>query len=163
MIEFQKALEVLCDSGVEFVVIGGVSAIIHGSVQFTFDLDVCYSRDGLNLRRLTAALAPFHPRPRGFPPDLPFIWDPATVKNSTVLTLQTDIGDIDLLWEVAGLGTFDDVKKHTVVLDAFGRRISTLSLPALIQAKRAAGREKDLRALPELESLLDAGDATEVK
>jgi hypothetical protein len=156
--QFEKAVQVLCDAGVDFVVIGGLSATFHGSARVTYDLDICYSRDSANLRRLAAALAPFHPRLRGFPVGLPFVWDEATLRNSTILTLQTDIGEIDLLAEVAGLGAFDDVKKRSITVDAFDRRIMTLDLSGLIQAKWAAGREKDLSALAELESLLEAGD-----
>ena len=112
----------------------------------------------MNLARLVSALAPFHPRPRGFPKDLPFVWDEATLRNSTVFTLQTDLGEIDLLAEVAGLGTFAEVRAESVAVEAFGRPVISLSLAGLIRAKRAAGREKDLSALPELESLLEAGD-----
>jgi hypothetical protein len=72
--------------------------------------------------------------------------------------LQTDIGEINLLAEVTALDTFDDVKKRSITVEAFDRQIATLDLPALIQAKRAAGRAKDLFALAELESLLEAGD-----
>ena len=71
-------------------------------------------------------------------------------------TLQTDVGAIDLLGEVTGLGAFEDVEKHSVSVDAFERRFGTLDLPSLIQAKRAAGRDKDISALAELESLLEA-------
>ena len=145
-----RALRVLCDADVDFVVIGGVSATFHGSARVTYDLDICYARTSINLRRLAEALAPFHPRPRGFPAELPFVWDQET--------LRTDIGEIDLLAEVAGLGSFDDVQQHSSTVHAFERQFATLDLPALIQAKRAAGREKDLSALPELESLLEAGD-----
>ncbi len=81
-----------------------------------------------------------------------------TLRNSTVFTLQTDIGEIDLLAEVAGLGAFEDVKRHSIIVEAFDRRIATLDLRGLIRAKRAAGREKDLSALVELESLLEAED-----
>lgn len=157
--QFEKAVQTLCDAGVEFVVIGGVSATFHGSARVTYDLDVCYSRAPSNLRRLAGALAPFHPRPRGFPAGLPFIWDEATLRSATILTLQTDIGEIDLLAEVAGLGAFDDLRKHSIVVEAFGRSIATLSLPGLIQAKRATGREKDLFSLAELESLLEANNS----
>ena len=80
------------------------------------------------------------------------------LRNSTVLTLQTDLGDIDLLAEVAGLGSFEQVKQHSIVAEAFQRQVATIDLPALIRSKRAAGREKDLSAIPELESLLQAGE-----
>jgi hypothetical protein len=143
---------------VEFVVIGGVSATLHGSARVTLDLDICYSRVPANLSRLAAALTPFHPRLRGLPDGLPFHWEERTLRNASVLTLQTDIGEIDLLAEVAGIGSYGDVKAHSIAVEAFGRQIFTLDLPALIRAKRAAGRQKDLAALPELESLLEAGE-----
>ena len=41
------------------------------------------------------------------------------------------------------------------MVDIFDRKISTLDLPALIAAKKAAGRPKDLESLFELESLLE--------
>jgi hypothetical protein len=63
---------------------------------------------------------------------------------------------IDLLAEVAGLGGYEQVKAHSVLVDAFDRRFATLDLPSLIKSKRAAGRERDIAALPELESLLEA-------
>src|SRR5579864_9554553 len=101
--ELARMLQALCDAQVEFVVVGGVSASLHGSAQVTFDLDICYSRSSVNLGRLTNALAPFHPRPRGFPKDLPFIWDQATLRNGSLFTLATDLGEIKLLGEVTGL------------------------------------------------------------
>ena len=154
--QFERAVQALCDASVEFVVIGGLSATFHGSARVTYDLDICYSRASANLRRLSEALAPFHPRPRGFPAGLPFVWDEGTLRKGTVFTLQTDIGEIDLLAEVTGLGAFDEVKLHSITVEAFERQVPTLDLTGLIQAKRAAGREKDLSALPELESLLEA-------
>jgi hypothetical protein len=102
--QFENAVQALCDAGVDFVVIGGLAATLHGSAQVTYDLDICYSRALANLHRLIDALAPFHPRPRGIPFGLPFVWDAATLRNGTVFTLQTDLGEIDLLAEVTGLG-----------------------------------------------------------
>jgi predicted nucleotidyltransferase len=154
--EFESAVQALCDAGVEFVVIGGLSATFHGSARVTYDLDICYSRTSVNLRRLVKALASAHPRPRDFPDDLPFLWEEATLRNASLLTLRTDLGEIDLLDEVAGLGTYDEVKARSIVVEAFGRRVSTLDLRSLIEAKRAAGRDKDIAALPELEGLLEA-------
>ncbi len=121
--QFTRAVQALCDEGVEFVVIGGLAATFHGSARITFDLDICYCRSSSNLRRLTAALAPFHPRPREFPAGVPFLWDDATLRNATTLTLQTEIGEIDLLAEVTGLGTYEEVKACSVTVDAWpGKR-----------------------------------------
>ena len=161
---FVQAVQVLTDAGVEFAIIGGWSAIMHGSAYVTNDLDLCYSRASVNLQRLARALAPYHPRPAGFPPELPFIWDEQTLHGGTVFTLDTDLGRIDLLAEVSGLGDWSEIPKCCVRLPAFGRDVWTLDLPSLIRAKRAAGRPKDLLVLPELESLLDAaGDTGKVR
>jgi hypothetical protein len=154
--QFESAVKVLCDAGVEFVVIGGLAATFHGSAQITYDLDICYCRTASNLKRLLIAIAPFHPRPRDFPKDLPFVWDETTLRNGSFFTLVTDLGEIDLLGEVSGLGAYDEVKAQSILVEAYGRRIATVNLRSLIKAKRAAGRDKDLRALPELESLLEA-------
>ena len=65
--EFERAFQALCDAGVEFVVIGGVSGTLHGSARVIYDLDICFSRSSANLKRLVSALAPFHPRLRDLP------------------------------------------------------------------------------------------------
>lgn len=153
---FEFALQHLSDEGVDFVVIGGWAAIFHGSAHVTNDLDICYSRDKENLRKLAGALAPYHPRPRGIPESLPFVWDAATLANGTVFTLNTDLGILDLLAEVSGIGSYAEVRAASVEVDAFDRRVRALDLRALILAKKAAGRPKDLLILPELEGLLEA-------
>ena len=150
----EAAIQALVDAGVEFVIIGGWSAILNGSAYSTNDLDLCFARNSENLHRLAGALAPYHPRLRDLPAGLPFVW--TTLRNGTVFTLDTDLGKIDLLAEVAGLGTFEEMTTGSVATEAFGRRVRTLDLISLIKAKRAAGRDKDLAVLPELEGLLEA-------
>jgi hypothetical protein len=121
--KFGVAVQALCDAGVDFVVIGGVAANLHGSAAVTFDLDICYSRSSINLPRLVQALAPFHPRPREFPTELPFVWDAATLRNITVLTLDTDLGKVDLFAEILGVGSFEEVKACAVELMEDGSRL----------------------------------------
>ncbi len=153
---FTPVVEALVDARVDFVIIGGWSAILHGSARMTEDLDICFSRSRENLKRLANALAPFHPRLRDFPPGLPFVWDEVTPSNGTIFTLKTDSGIVDLLAEVAGVGDFSAVKARSVPVEAFNRNVLTMDLPSLIASKRAAGRTKDLLVLPELESLAEA-------
>ena len=71
-------------------------------------------------------------------------------------TLTTAIGDVDLLGEIVGGGDFEALLPHTIVVDIFGCPCRCLNLAALIRAKRAAGRPKDLEALAELEALLES-------
>jgi hypothetical protein len=153
---FISAVQVLVDGGVEFIIIGGWCAILHGSVYVTRDLDICFSRRRDNLKRLAAALAPFQPRLRDLPQDLPFVWDESTFRNGTVFTLTTDLGIIDLLAEVAGVGAYEDAYNDSILVHSFGRDVRTLDLPALMRSKQAAGRPKDLELLGELQRLLDA-------
>lgn len=80
MKSFADAVHALADNQVDFVLIGGWSAIIHGSSYVTRDLDICYSRRTDNVQRLARALAPLHPRLRDFPLNLPFVWDSTTLK-----------------------------------------------------------------------------------
>jgi len=153
---YEGLIQKLIDSGVEFIIIGGWSAILHGSSYMTLDLDLCYSRNSANLKRLAAVLAPYHPRLRDLPPDLPFVWDDVTLRNGSVFTLTTDIGEIDLLAEVGGVGDYSQAMTKSVRKRSWGRDVWTLDLPALIESKRAAGRAKDLWIIPELEALLEA-------
>lgn len=152
------AVQALVDAGVEFVLIGGWAAILNGSVRAAIDLDICYARAPENDRRLAAVLAPLRPRPRDVPTELPFVWSAAKLDRRTEIKLATTAGPIDLLAEVSGLGSYQQVKASAKLVDAFDRRVWTLDLRGLIDSKRAAGRPKDLQALPEPESLLETLD-----
>jgi predicted nucleotidyltransferase len=78
-------------------------------------------------------------------------------------TFDTDVGDLDLLGEVKGVGNYDDCVKSSDEVEIFGFTFRVLSLEKLIAAKRAAGRAKDLLALPELEAILEHRNTTEGK
>lgn len=152
---FARVVSAFCKAEVEFIVIGGWCAVLHGSSYITKDIDFFLSKTPENVRRVVEALSPFQPRPRDLPASLPFVWDERSLGNMAVLTLITQLGAVDLLFEVAGLGTFEESRQKTVEAEAFGQRVLTLDLESLIRSKRAAGRPKDLAILPELESLLE--------
>jgi hypothetical protein len=156
MIKLEAAISSLADNRVDFVIVGGVAIKIHSSAYVTADLDFCYARTKENFTKIVAALSQFKPRPRNFPEDLPYFFDERTLQNATNFTFETTIGDIDLLGEVAGVGTYAEVEKASEIFDLYGREIRVLSIEALIKAKRAAGRTKDLLVLPELEALREA-------
>ena len=155
MIDLGAAIALLSRARVEFIVVGGVAAIAHGSARLTFDLDVVYARDAANLTRLAEALAQVRPYLRGAPPGLPFRWDAATIRRGLNFTLTTTLGDLDLIGEATGGGTYEALLPHSRPLEAFGVPFQCVDLERLIQLKRAAGRPKDLEALAELETLLE--------
>ena len=150
MTDVQRLLDVLGAAGVDFVVIGGVALVLRGSSRLTLDLDLCYSRDRDNLRRLAAALAPYHPRLRGAPPELPFLWDERTLESGLNFTLTTDLGDLDILGEVAGVGGYGQVAAGASELVVGDTPIRVMDLDTLERSKRAAGRAKDLLDLAEI-------------
>jgi predicted nucleotidyltransferase len=156
VIELEPALKALSENEVDFVIIGGVAITAYGSAYITQDLDFFYSRAAENLKRIVIALAPYNPFLRGFPKDLPFFWDVRTLQSGTNFTLDTDIGNIDLLGEVAGVGDYSTVKASAVEMRICNIMVRVISLEDLIKAKRAAGRTKDLLVLPELEALREA-------
>jgi predicted nucleotidyltransferase len=153
LIDFERTLTLLSDAGVQFVIIGGLAVTIHGSSYVTYDLDICYARDDENLIRLARALQPVNPRLRGAPAGLPFSFDEETLKRGLNFTLTTDLGDIDLIGEVTGVGDYPVVVATSMPVELFGTQYAVLTLDALIVSKRAAGRPKDLQALLELEAL----------
>lgn len=155
MIQLQEALRLLSLARVEFIVIGGVAAIAHGSARLTYDLDIVYARDDENIKRLAEALAPLQPYLRGAPAGLPFRWDVATIRRGLNFTLTTVLGDVDLIGEATGGGTYAALLPHSRPLEAFGVQFQCVGLDKLIQLKRAAGRPKDLDAVAELEALLE--------
>jgi predicted nucleotidyltransferase len=149
----------LLDSGVEFVVVGGLAMTIQGSAYVTRDLDVCYQRTATNLTALATALAPVHPYMRGAPPGLPYRFDAATIQAGLNFTLTTDLGDLDLLGEISGLGNYEKVLAQSEEHTLFGLTVRVLTLDGLIASKKAAGRRKDQTHLLELEELKKLKDA----
>lgn len=160
MLQAERLLTALCNAKVEFVIIGGMAAVAHGSAYVTADLDICYRRQIENYQRLSRALQSFRPRLRGVSDDVPFVLDVATFKSTINFTLFTDAGDLDLIGEVPGLGNYDAVKSHAEEAELYGFRVWVLTLDGLIASKQSAGRPKDLRLLPELKALQALRDET---
>lgn len=151
--QFDRLLPVLVRGGVEFILIGGVAAVVHGSARVTYDVDVCYARSPENISRLVQALRACAPYLRGAPPGLPFKWDERAVANGLNFTLTMELGDLDLMGEVIGGGGYADLLPHSIAIEAFEVEFRCIDLPTLIRLKRAAGRPRDFEALAELEVL----------
>jgi hypothetical protein len=163
MTDFAGLIHALVDADVECILVGGVAATIHGSARLTRDVDVVYSRRPENIARIVTALAPFEPYLRGAPSGLPFRLDEATVAGGLNFTLTTTLGDIDLLGEIVGGGTFDDLRPHAQAVRVFERDIPCLTLRMLIQVKRAAGRPRDLEVVAELEAIVEEVDRLDTR
>jgi len=153
--DFPGLLRALKQGGVEFIVVGGVAAAIHGSARTTKDLDVVYARTPQNIQRMVATLAPLKPSLRGAPEGLPFQWDGETVRAGLNFTLTTALGQLDILGEIAGGGGYASLLPHSLAVELYGTEYLFLDLETLIRVKRAAGRPRDFEAVAELEALLE--------
>jgi hypothetical protein len=158
-LKLQEIITLLAAHKVDYVLVGGQAMTAQGSANVTFDVDICYSRTPQNIAALSAALAPYHPYLRGAPPGLPFRFDEAAIQAGLNFTLQTDLGEIDVLGEVSGLGGFDKVFSQSEPIKLFEISISVLTIDGLIAAKKAAGRRKDQNHILELEELKKIRDA----
>ena len=155
-----KVVRLLAENRVRFILIGGAAANVYGSARHTEDIDVVYDRSPENVERLVTVIRPFRPTLRGAPEGLPFVWDERTIKSGLNFTLSTSLGAIDLLGEVAGGGTYENLEKDTETIHVFGVDCLCVTLDALIRLKRAAGRRKDLEAIAELEAIREEREKT---
>jgi len=153
--EFERLLPELVKGGVDFILIGGVAGIVHGSARVTSDVDLVYSRTDENVRRLAAVLKPHSPYLRDAPQAFPFSWDEKTIRAGLNFTLTTTLGDLDLFGEISGGNGYNDLLPHSFEVEAFGIRFKCVDLPTLIRIKESAGRAKDLEAIAELRALFE--------
>jgi len=145
----------LTQGRVEFVIVGGVSAVLQGASIVTRDLDLCYRRTPANIARLVVALSPLNPRPRGFPPGLPFTFDERTLQLGSNFTLEIGDESLDLLGEMSAIGGYEHIIAHTREMWVAALSVKVLSLAHLIATKEAAGRSKDLAVIPILKATLE--------
>lgn len=154
-------LEPLVERGVDFVVVGGMAGITHGSNYPSFDLDVAYARDRANITRLVSALDEIGVRLRGGPADLPFVLDARTIENGSNFTFITPHGDLDVLGDVAGVKSFEELRESSVERDISGILVRVASISDLISMKRAANRTKDKLMVAEYLAIAEEQRAAE--
>lgn len=148
-----RLVELFHHHQVEHIVIGGTAAILLGSPQLTFDIDLCYRRDAANLDRLAAALKTIHPTLRGAPPDLPFQLDARSLALGSNFTFNTDFGPLDLLGYVEPLGGYEELLPGSELISLGEIAVRLIGLNDLITVKRHIRRPKDQVALLQLEAI----------
>ena len=152
-------LGALTEGRVDFVVIGGIAAVAHGSPQFTRDLDITYAGDEDNLERLGAVLVGLGATLRGVTDDVPFVPDGRTLRHTRMLTLVTPDGALDILAQPDGSGGYERLRANAITATVGGVDVRIAGLDDLIAMKKAAGRPKDRIYVEELETIqrLQAG------
>jgi predicted nucleotidyltransferase len=145
----RELLEPLARHGVDFVLIGGMAGIAQGSAYPSYDVDVAYSRDSANITRLVEALKEIGVKLRGAPADLPFQPDERTIASGANFTFATPFGDLDVLADIAGIGSYENLRSEATQTRVAGVDVRVASIDHLIAMKRAAKRTKDKLMLEE--------------
>ena len=164
-----RILMALDRHGVEYVLVGGVAARVHGAQRATADIDCVPATGEENLGRLAAALDELGARLRvaGMTDDearqLPLHLDATTLAAFGSSTWMTDAGPLDLLVELrdpeGGRHPYGDLATRATTVLVGNLTIRVASLEDIIASKEHAARPKDLEALPELRALREqAGD-----
>lgn len=144
-------LKRLVAHGVDFVVVGGIAMVGHGSARLTRDLDLAYATDPANLEALGRALVELGARLRGVDEEVPFVPDARTLRRTTILTLDSPDGRIDLLARPAGVPAYEQLRSRADRVTIDGIAVLIASLDDLEAMKRAAGRPIDRIDLEEIE------------
>jgi predicted nucleotidyltransferase len=151
--EPQRILGLLTTRGVDFVLIGGYAAVLHGSPRVTRDLDICYATDTENLRAMAKVLDELNARPSGRDEEVPFVADERTLAKVELLTLDTDAGRLDLLTAPAGSRGYNQLRANAARYEIGGFLVKVAEIEDLLAMKAAAGRPKDLADIAELEAI----------
>jgi hypothetical protein len=155
LLQPEELFAVLDRHQVEYVLIGGLAAVLHGSPLPTVDADICPARDPNNVERLAAALQELEARLRtpDAPEGVPFPIEPAFLGQLETVNLVTRRGDLDVAFKPAGTAGFDDLRRAAQSITIGSLTVRVASLDDVIRSKEAANRAKDRRALPMLRQL----------
>lgn len=148
---------VLRDHRVAFIIIGGIAARLHDTGYATVDIDICPARDEANLQNLAEALRTLGARLRveGDPEGISFDPHPDMLRQVTTMTLITAHGPLDLCFTPDGFAEgYAALREHAVIVTVADVELPVASLDDVVTSKRAAGRPKDVVALPALEAHL---------
>jgi len=148
-----EILKRLHDAKVEFSLIGGMASRHYGVTLVTEDVDVCARFSSENLRRIETAFRDVHPRHRLVANPLPLELTDELCRRLKNLYLTTDLGILDCLSFVAGVGDFDAVLQQSQLKDFPFGRCYILKIDALIEAKKAVGRPHDLLTVSQLQAI----------
>lgn len=153
MSHLQNLLRFLVKSPLDFVLVGGLAAVIHGCNQTTRDIDICLILSHEKIQALREILKPIHPKLRTTKEKLSFLEFPKELTDVKNLYLETDLGVLDIISHVEGVGGFYDVLKNAKEIKLFEGLCHVISIDDLIKSKKALGRHRDLIVVEELEAI----------
>jgi len=156
--DLPSLLQRLAQGGVAFVIVGGYAGVVHGCTILTQDIDICCNFRAKNLLALQAALADLHPVHRMTPVRKPLELTAENAGEFRDLCLDTDLGHLDCLSTIQGLGDYDAANRVSQTVESDGIRFRVLTIDALILAKEAMNRPRDREAVRQLRAIKELED-----
>lgn len=151
MQNLSKLLELLLENDLDFVLIGGFAAVVHGSTMVTQDLDICSTQTVENIEKLRSILKPYNPIHRmKRDANLSFIDHPKSLDGLNNIYLETDLGTLNILSETLPAGNFQTVKNNSISINIYGHTCNVISIDDLIKVKSKMNRPKDIQTVHEL-------------
>lgn len=148
-------LERLLKHEIDFVLVGGLASVVHGSPLVTRDIDICIAINEEQIGRLRQALKDLSPRHRMNPNFKPSFFDyPEKLEGVKNIYLETDLGILDVMSELRPIGDFEMVKQNAITVSLLGYQCKVISLEDLIRIKEAMTRPKDKETLLYLREVL---------
>jgi hypothetical protein len=169
MLDAGAIFRVLLRHHVDFVVVGGIAGLSHGSTYPSFDLDIAYAPGRANLKRLVKALEELGAtlrvgeEPSPDPDAIPFQLDAKSLERGLNFTFDTKHGPLDVLGDPAGISSYRELSAASIETEIEGETVKVCSLDHLIAMKRGAGRPKDKLMLEEYLVLAEETAATQVE
>ena len=146
----------LIEAEIDFVLIGGFAATVHGGTLVTQDIDICASITEDQVFKLRNALKDVHPVHRMNPNARHNFLDyPPNLKGWNNIYLETDLGVLDIVSDARPAGTFEEIKKRSIEIFLFGHPCQVISIDDLITVKSDMTRPKDKQTVDELRRLKD--------
>ena len=140
-------------AGVDFVIVGGFAGVVHGCTYVTQDIDICCNFSADNLLALQKGISDLHPVHRMTPNRKKLKLTKQTCGQFKNLYLDTNIGQLDCLSFIDGIGDYQQVKLSSKVVEVENIQICVLSVDALIESKKALNRPRDKEAILQLEAI----------
>ncbi len=148
----------LARAGVKFIIVGGYAGVAHGCTYTTQDIDICCDFSPANLLALQEAISDLHPVHRMTPTRKPLNLTPENIADLKNLYLDTDLGPLDCLGHVNGIGNYEQARQMSEPIDTEGVQIHVLTIDALIAAKQAMNRPRDKEAIRQLKAIKELRD-----
>jgi predicted nucleotidyltransferase len=151
--DLSAVLEGLIKADVNFILVGGLAAVVQGAPVTTMDVDIVHSRSSENIVKLLAFLKSIGAVHRRLDKKLiePTERD---ISGEGHALFSTRLGPLDVLAVIEEGKTYDDLLEHTVDVKFRGYTIKVIDLKMMIELKKTSKDPKDKQRLPVLEETL---------